>query len=519
MSRIRRFRADVLALITIILLALLWFAPVLAPPLTHASLLPYDNLYGFEPWRTLQPALTPHNELLSDLVLENAVWKQHIRESLAAGQLPLWNPKILTGQPFLAAGQASTFYPLNLLFYLLPPEWAYGWFTALQVALAGINMFLFARVLHMRSLAALFSGVVYMFSGFLVVSVVFTMFVAAVPWLPLLLAVIEFIIQKQEEKGARSFHPIPYITAGAVIIGLIVLAGHPELIYYTLLVAGTYTLARLIVAFRTMARSEAPGAAQGPAGEAAPSAQTSEARNRLSALASRLSKLAAWLLVMTLLGIALGAVQLVPLAELLPLNFRVGSASLQQVREWAWPSRQILTFALPNVFGSPSHHQWFDIWAREWVPSSINALGEQSRTIFWGVKNYVEGGNYLGIATWVLATIAVWQAAAGGLRRKKNPTAPPPDSPLHNSQFTIHNSLREAGWSESQEREPELHNSQFTIHNSLPLPAPSTPGTLPPSPCFRSCLPLARRSTPFSIMACPDGINYTARSAGSFPSR
>ena len=119
MNRLRRFRADALALLVILALALLWFAPVLAPGLTHASLLPYDNLAAFEPWRTLQPGLIPHNDLLSDLVLENAVWKQHIRATLAQGELPLWNPQIFTGVPFLAAGQASTLYPLNLLFYVL----------------------------------------------------------------------------------------------------------------------------------------------------------------------------------------------------------------------------------------------------------------------------------------------------------------------------------------------------------------------------------------------------------------
>ena len=62
-------------------------------------------------------------------------------------------------------------------------------------------MYVFGRVLRLRVLAALFGAVVYMFSGFLIVSVVFTMFLAAVPWLPLLLAVIEFIVQKQEAKG------------------------------------------------------------------------------------------------------------------------------------------------------------------------------------------------------------------------------------------------------------------------------------------------------------------------------
>ena len=70
-----------------------------------------------------------------------------------------------------------------------------------RLALAGINLYLFGRVLGLRRIPALYAGVVYMFSGFLIVSVVFTMFLAAVPWLPLLLAVIEFIIRKQEEKG------------------------------------------------------------------------------------------------------------------------------------------------------------------------------------------------------------------------------------------------------------------------------------------------------------------------------
>ncbi|MEZ4726668.1 MAG: hypothetical protein R3E79_05990 [Caldilineaceae bacterium] len=116
MKRLRPWRSDLLAVLVLFALALLWFAPVLFPALTGATLLPYDNLYSFEPWRSLRPGLVSHNNLLSDLVLENAVWKLYIRRTLAEGQLPLWNPQILTGLPFLAAGQASTFYPLNLLF-------------------------------------------------------------------------------------------------------------------------------------------------------------------------------------------------------------------------------------------------------------------------------------------------------------------------------------------------------------------------------------------------------------------
>ncbi len=389
MTRLHFLRNDLVAIGVLFGLALLWFAPVLFPWLTGATLLPYDNLYSFQPWRALQPGLVPHNNLLSDLVLENAVWKLHIRRTLADGQLPLWNPQIFTGIPFLAAGQASTFYPLSLLFYLLPLEAAYGWFTALQIGLAGANMYFLGRVLRLRLLPALLSGVIFMFSGFLIVSVVFTMFIAAVVWLPLLLAIVELIIRKQEEKGITSFHPIPYIAAGIAVLALIVLAGHPELIYYTALVTGLYTLVRLIVAQRRIAHSHM---------------QVSQEKPQAT---RRILKLAGWLLTMAILGVAAGGLQLLPLLELVPLNFREGSASLQQVLGWAWPTRHVLAFFLPDVFGNPSHHAWFDIWHRQWQPVTTNALGEAIDTIFWGIKNYVEGGNYLGIATWLLAAVAV----------------------------------------------------------------------------------------------------------------
>ncbi len=55
-----------------------------------------------------------HNSLLSDLVLENYVWRGFVRESIANGELPLWNPHLFAGVPFFAAGQASVIYPLSL---------------------------------------------------------------------------------------------------------------------------------------------------------------------------------------------------------------------------------------------------------------------------------------------------------------------------------------------------------------------------------------------------------------------
>ena len=373
---IRRYRRDAVVLLLLILLPLLWFGPV---ALGGKTLLPADNLFAFPPWVSFSSAQgvgAPHNELLSDLILENYVWKRLIREAIQARELPLWNPYLFAGVPFLAAGQHSALYPLSLLFYVLPLSRAYGLFTWLQIGLAGICMYIFARVLRMRRPAALLAGVVYMFSGFFIVSVVFSMIIAAAAWLPLLLACIEMIVRKQEEKGDVRYSPVPYVVAGAWVLGVQTLAGHIEITYYTLLVAGFYAAWRLLQLWRRLGTPR-------PA-----------------------LRLAAWLLVMIALGLLLGAVQLMPLYELVSSSFRQGSVGYSEVVGWAWPSRQILTFFVPDIFGNPSHHAYWDLWSRTWQ-TPVNVAGESVRAIDWGVKNYVEGGNYVGILTMLLAVVSV----------------------------------------------------------------------------------------------------------------
>ncbi len=72
----------------------------------------------------------------------------------------------------------------------------------------------------------------------------------------------------------------------------------------------------------------------------------------------------------------------------------------------------------PTFSATPATTSWFDLWNLRWQPATVNALGEPIDTIFWGIKNYVEGGNYVGIVTWILAGIAV----AGGFMDRRPPT-------------------------------------------------------------------------------------------------
>jgi hypothetical protein len=370
-------KQDILAAAILFILPLMLFAPV---TLGSKTLLPVENRFTFEPYLSFADALNvgpPQNGLLSDLILENYVWKGFIREAIARRELPLWNPYIFSGQPFLANGQHSAMYPPSILFYILPLEKAYGWFTVVQLWLAGLFTYSFLRTLKANWFGALFGGVAFGLSTFLINRVVFTMIIAAAIWLPLVLAAIEMIVRKQAEKGTAVYSPIPYVAMGAMAMGLQTLAGHIEITLHVLLISAFYALARLYSLWR-------------------------DQKTLRPAL-----RLTGWLWVMMLIGLGLGAVQLIPFYEIGASNFREGAVSLAEVRGWALPYRRAISFLIPNFFGSPAHHSFFDLVSKAWQPLGLNAHGTINplcpNCTHWDTKNAVEAGAYPGILALVLA--------------------------------------------------------------------------------------------------------------------
>jgi O-antigen/teichoic acid export membrane protein len=380
-----RYRSDLLAVLGFLLLPFVLFWPV---TVGGRTLIPTDNLFFFEPWAAVRdqfnalPPDTPHNDLPLDLLLENYAWKKFIVQSIQAGELPLWNPYLFAGIPFLAAGQHSALYPFSLLFYApsVPIPLAFGWFIVSQFFLAGLFTYIFLRSLGQRHSAAFVGGLIYEFSLFMVVSVTFPMIVAGAIWLPLILACVNWIIRQQPALGGRPAS-LPWVAVGAIALGCQVLAGHPEVIYYTLLISGAYATVLLI---------------------------QSTHLNQQSKIKSLLRP-SAYLMIFVALGLALGAVQLIPLAAVLPSNFRAGAASLDEVRGWAYPARHLLHFLIPNVFGNPAHHGYWDLFSYHWTPATVNALGQSITKIDWGppITNYVEGGAYVGILPLILAVFGV----------------------------------------------------------------------------------------------------------------
>ena len=88
-------------------------------------------------------------------------WQDHFR-------MPMWNPFIHGGLPFVDAMHGDIFYPAAILQILLPVTYALGLKLILHIFLAGLFMFLFLRALGRSDQASFIGGLLYMFTPCLV---------------------------------------------------------------------------------------------------------------------------------------------------------------------------------------------------------------------------------------------------------------------------------------------------------------------------------------------------------------
>lgn len=375
----RRRSRDLILVGLLLLFPLLLFAPV---ALGTRTLVPADALYLFEPYRSAADTLgvdAVQNPLLADLILENYAWKQFLVDAVRSRELPLWDPYLFTGHPFLANGQHSALYPLTWLFFLIPTWRAFGIFVVLQLGIAGVWMYVLGRVIDAGRIGAFLAGITFQFSGFMVVSVVHPMIIAGASWLPLLLALIECTVSRRRFfKQARAM--LPWALLGAIALGLQILAGHAEITYFVLIVIVAFAAWRLahrmVTHPRTVWQSEILSPALG-------------------------------MVLIIGLGLALGAAQLIPFYEVAESSFRQGAVTLTEVLGWAYPKRRLITFLVPNFFGNPTHRALRDVFTGHLLQATENAHGMAISSFDWGIKNYVEGGAYLGILPLLLALIAV----------------------------------------------------------------------------------------------------------------
>jgi len=135
-----------------------------------------------------------------------------------------WLPYIFLGLPFLGMFHVGMFYSLNIMYFLLPPFYAFQLNIVLHYILSAFFTFLYARLINIPNFPSFMAGLIFASSGFLMAHKGHTSMINAAVWLPLLLFLYEKIRATLNPK---------YSAWAALVIAIQVFAGHYQICVYT----------------------------------------------------------------------------------------------------------------------------------------------------------------------------------------------------------------------------------------------------------------------------------------------
>lgn len=217
-------------------------------------------------------------------------------EDLRLGHFPWWTGDLFGGYPIHAEGQGGFLSPVTtLLFGTYPPVLAFGWLTAISLAVAAGGTFLAARAAGVSRAGSWLAAIAVMLSGFSQAHLQHVNLLQAAAWWPWL------ALACQRGSG---------LGAGAVV-GLQILAGFPQMAYLS--GAGAAVVA-----------------------------------------AAHRGRAARILTVAALLGLLVGAAQWLPTWHLSSVSIRSDGLSPESIWRWRYTWRDLSTFIFPFPFGDPS---------------------------------------------------------------------------------------------------------------------------------------------------------------------
>ena len=194
----------------------------------------------YAPWRYEQwkeyPNGPPNKPIGFDVLKLFYPYRKFTTEQLSKGIIPLWNPHNFAGNVHLATYQSAVLYPLNFVYHLLPLIDAWSSLVVVQPVLAGFFTYLFLKSLNVSVRSALFGGVVFAFSGWMMAWSEESLVIEhAALWLPLSLFAIEKFAQSDKKK---------YLFLMIVSLTFSILAGFLQMTIYHFVVAFAYSVYR-----------------------------------------------------------------------------------------------------------------------------------------------------------------------------------------------------------------------------------------------------------------------------------
>jgi len=231
------------------------------------------------------------------------------------GHVPLWNPEIFGGLPFVAAQHGDIFYPTSFLRLVLPTVTVMNLGFVIHYILAGLFTYWLLRLLKVSWTGSVVGGVAYQLSGFIASYPSpghdGKLFVSTL--LPLALIGLVFALRDRKPGGYAIL---------ALAVGLALLSPHYQMTYYMLIATGLFAL------YLTL--EEAHGAKAG---------------ERALRLALALGAV--------LVGFGIAMIQILPFYHYLPYSPRAeGYYGFAGSTSYAIPWEHVPEFFLKNFVGS-----------------------------------------------------------------------------------------------------------------------------------------------------------------------
>jgi len=162
-----------------------------------------------------------------DILTQFKPWMVYAAAEIKTGNVPLWNPYSYGGTPFAANMQTAVFYPPNIIFQILPFPAAFRIYILFHIFLAWLFTFYLMKEMGARDSSSFIAGVIYAFNGYTVSRIVFLSVFAASVWLPAEFLILLKALKSKDKKNLT-------ILLG-IIFALQFLAGHPQVVFYSIL--------------------------------------------------------------------------------------------------------------------------------------------------------------------------------------------------------------------------------------------------------------------------------------------
>jgi hypothetical protein len=138
-----------------------------------------------------------------DILLYFYPYRDYAAAAIRAGRIPLWNPYIFNGVPFLANPQAAVLYPLHWPLSWLPVTQQIYWSAALHTWLLGLGGYALARRYQLASWPSLVTALVLAGSGFYGGLLGHINQMNGAAWLPWAMAVLLGVVERTSTSLAR----------------------------------------------------------------------------------------------------------------------------------------------------------------------------------------------------------------------------------------------------------------------------------------------------------------------------